>query len=170
MPRAAAAPEGLQALGIGAACCTMKALLALAALARAAEPSITAITPINNGEVTLQNGALVMAYAVVANATSDLRLCTQLTNKRVSFESHTHCVDARAPVTSFKLGGFLPGVWRCRAVLRRGRRTGTGAVRRAGGRGRGGGGRAVGLSGDYRARSFSASGLERSSSHTTRSE
>ena len=48
------------------------------------------------------------------------RLCTQLTNKRVSFESHTHCVDARAPVTSFKLGRFLPGVWRCRAVLRRG--------------------------------------------------
>ena len=98
----------------------MKALpLALAALAQAAEPSIRAITPINNGEVTLQNGALVMAYQV-ANATDDVRLCTQLTNKRVSFESHTHCVEARAPVTSFKLGGFLPGVWRCRAVLRRG--------------------------------------------------
>ena len=60
-----------------------------------------------------------MAYSV-QHTTDDLRLCTQLTNKRVSFESHTHCVDARAPVTSFKLGGFLPGVWRCRAVLRRG--------------------------------------------------
>uniref|UniRef100_A0A7S4E9R4 Nucleotide-diphospho-sugar transferase domain-containing protein n=1 Tax=Pelagomonas calceolata TaxID=35677 RepID=A0A7S4E9R4_9STRA len=95
----------------------MRALLLLA-LAHA-EPSISAITPINNGEVTLQDGALVMAYAV-ADATDDLRLCTQLTNKRVSFESHTHCVEARAPVTSFKLGGFLPGVWRCRAVLRRG--------------------------------------------------
>ena len=95
----------------------MRALLLLA-LAHAKEPSIKAITPLDNGEVTLQNGALVMAYAVVANATSDLRLCTQLTNKRVSFESHTHCVDARAPVTSFKLGGFLPGVWRCRSVLR----------------------------------------------------
>ena len=74
----------------------MRALLLLA-LARAREPSITAITPKNDGEVTLQDGALVMAYAVVANATSDLRLCTQLTNKRVSFESHTHCVDAFAP-------------------------------------------------------------------------
>ena len=96
----------------------MRALL-LMALARANEPSITAITPKNDGEVTLQDGALVMAYQV-ANATSDLRLCAQLTNKRISFESHAHCVDARAPVTSFKLGGFLPGVWRCRAVLRRG--------------------------------------------------
>ena len=92
----------------------MRALLLLA-LARAREPSIRAITPIDNGEVTLQDGALVMAYSV-SDATDDLRLCTQLTNKRVSFESHTHCVDARAPVTSFKLGGFLPGVWRCRAV------------------------------------------------------
>ena len=92
----------------------MKGLL-LAALAHAAEPSIRAITPLDNGEVTLQDGALVMAYQV-ASATSDLRLCAQLTNKRVSFESHTHCVEATAPVTSFKLGGFLPGVWRCRAV------------------------------------------------------
>ena len=96
----------------------MRALLLLA-LARAREPSIRAITPIDNGEVTLQDGALVMAYQV-ANATDDVRLCTQLTNKRVSFESHTHCVRAQEPVTSFKLGGFLPGVWRCRAVLRRG--------------------------------------------------
>ena len=71
----------------------MRALLLLA-LARANEPSITAITPKSDGEVTLQDGALVMAYQV-ANATDDLRLCTQLTNKRVSFES-PHALRGRA--------------------------------------------------------------------------
>ena len=43
----------------------MRALLLLA-LARAREPSIRAITPKNDGEVTLQDGALVMACQVVA--------------------------------------------------------------------------------------------------------
>jgi hypothetical protein len=94
----------------------MKALLVLAALAHA---ELSVIAPADQAEVALQEGALTMSYAV-SGITTHLRLCAQLTNKRVSFESHTHCVAAQAPVTTFRLGGFLPGVWRARTVLRTG--------------------------------------------------
>ena len=97
---------------------SMRSLLLLAALAQA-EPSIRIVTPADQTDVVLQDGALTMSYAV-SGITSNLRLCAQLTNKRVSFESHTHCVAAQAPVTTFRLGGILPGVWRARTVLRTG--------------------------------------------------
>ena len=76
------------------------------------------LRPADGSEVALVEGRLAVELRVGGGGgdefprLGDLLVCVQLTNKRVSYESFTHCGSALSPVTRYDLGGFLPGVWR----------------------------------------------------------
>ena len=70
--------------------------------------------PADGADVALDGGGLPLGFRV-GGAVDGLDVCVQLTNKRVSYESFTHCGAASA--REFVLSGFLPGVWRAKAYL-----------------------------------------------------
>ena len=104
----------------------VRAVALLALLAGAAtpqpEPWVRIAAPADGADVELAGGTrLGFDFDVGGGGgVEGLVLCVQLTNKRLSYESYTHCGAASAPRTHFDLSGLLPGVWRARAFLRAG--------------------------------------------------
>ena len=104
----------------------VRAVALLALLAGAAtpqpEPWVRIAAPADGADVELAGGTrLGFDFEVGGGGgVEGLVLCVQLTNKRLSYESYTHCGAASAPRTHFDLSGLLPGVWRARAFLRAG--------------------------------------------------
>ena len=92
--------------------------LVAAALLRHGAPSppcwVRITHPADGADVALDGGGLPLGFRV-GGAVDGLDVCVQLTNKRVSYESFTHCGAASA--REFVLSGFLPGVWRAKAYL-----------------------------------------------------
>ncbi|KAH8098733.1 hypothetical protein JL720_1696 [Aureococcus anophagefferens] len=92
--------------------------LVAAALLRHGAPSppcwVRITHPADGADVALDGGWLPLGFRV-GGAVDGLDVCVQLTNKRVSYESFTHCGAASA--REFVLSGFLPGVWRAKAYL-----------------------------------------------------
>ncbi|KAJ1446496.1 nucleotide-diphospho-sugar transferase-domain-containing protein [Pelagophyceae sp. CCMP2097] len=75
-------------------------------------PFVRILSPSDLGEVAGWNVRFVLQ---VDGAVAEDIVCIQLTNKRVSWESFTHC--AGHTVVDRNLDGFLPGVWRARAYI-----------------------------------------------------